>query len=345
MEEADRDVAVGYWAVSSALREVLEHNANLRHAEPLLLNRKIYTLQDLREMGDDDETALLTEIVHHWTALRWNIAQLPAQLKSLLQEVRSTTPGTGTPHTPGPIQRASEAALFRPAGRGAALTGSNDAETLFPKFFSHFRTRQCASNSRNCPDATSALLSPGLATTLAVCELIQDLQPARGLLGETRFRAILRQLQMSEMYAAESAACTALALQLADEVPVKKETEEESKRPIEERPLKLLKNAKLRLRNSLLFRVIGWAQGIDSKQALEDRFPKLRDAAQTRAQMIKAFSNMRDRVAQFLTGIEKALPMNTKTRRPKPKHTKKRSGLLRCRRRRRSHHGPSGRGT
>ena len=80
--------------------------------------------------------------------------------------------------------------------------------------------------------------------------------------------------------------------------------------PEEQRPRKLLKNAKLALRNSYLWACIGWAKGIDCEAALVNRCPATtKDPTQTRAQLINGFRHLRDAVAQVLTGVQKALPL------------------------------------
>lgn len=163
-------------------------------------------------------------------------------------------------------------------------------------------------------DAATALHQGSQATEVMLA-LINHLDAAEELLGSQRFQDILVHVKVCDARAADSVASLAKALALADEVPL---PEDDLSLPEDERPRKILKNAKLALRNALLWQCIGWAKGLDSQEALAKRFPAFKDAAQTRAQLINGFSKIRDASAKLLTGAERALPLNGgKPKRPK----------------------------
>ena len=160
-----------------------------------------------------------------------------------------------------------------------------NAETagLFPAYYAEASAAAAAAMTAGTVDAATWLYQGEHVTEVAK-DLIKDLDTAKGLLGADRFKDILIHLQMSDSHSAYSVACSAKALALADEVPL---PPDDLSIPEEERPLKILKNAKLSLRNDLLWNVIGWAKGLDSQQALERRFPAFKDTAQTKAQLLK----------------------------------------------------------
>lgn len=305
------------WAVSPALRQLLEKQDNLRHAEGILVNRKVHTICDLRDMNAQDQEAMCKDVEELFTKFfRWNTTGVPAAIKDLFQEARS-------PQKAGRVRPNSEAVRYHPPGAiGDRVHSANRVQALSvpiadtARIFPQFTAQKNAAAAAGRTDAASVLLV-GTHSTEVVIVLSKDLDAARDLLGAERFKDVLRNLEFGEEYAAKCAACTAQALALADEVPLPAEDESI---PEEQRPRKLLKNAKLALRNALLWRCIGWAQGLDSQEALEKRFPAFKDAAQTRAQLINGFSKIRDSTAKLLTGLERAVPLGgTKPKRPKAK--------------------------
>ena len=315
LEEDEVNIGINaMWAVSPALRRLLESTENLRHAECCLINRKVHTVRDLRDMGAKDQESFIKEVEHIWTELRWNTARLPGAIAALIDEAKKTSSASSqgrlTQDTvcAGQTLGLSEARFGQQAlspnpfdfhGRGVCV----DTVAMFPVFISQAAAMASSAAAFGIIDVASSVYQ-GNHPTDVMQALTKDLDAARGLLGANRFQEVCRYLQLSEARAADSAAAIAKAWALADEVPL---PPEDVTIPEAQRPRKLLKNAKLSLRNAFLWAIIGWAKGIDCLEALQNRFPAFKDEAQTKSQLINGWCKIRDAVANVLTGAPRAL--------------------------------------
>lgn len=153
-----------------------------------------------------------------------------------------------------------------------------------------------------CTD--QALLSAGLKPTAAMAGLITDLNAAQGYFGCDNFQQILRHISTSEAQTAQSVQSLANALVVADTVPLPELQDVRYKHlSVEVHPANVLKRAKLALRNSLVWRCIGWAQGMESEEAVADRFPIFR-SEQTRAQLTNGLVKIVHSTCSKLVGFE-----------------------------------------
>lgn len=271
------------WTVSPPLRQLLERTGNLRHAECCFLNRKIYAVIHLHDMDLDDIQQLVNEVAHVWRVLGWNTGNVACAINLLIQKARSLSS-----QVPDHVKQET---LVPPE-----LCWAKQRMPCPPYLTQHLM-------NAHLHEATT---SPGpcLHATDSMVELVKSLAWARKILQEERFANIMAQLQLSEKYSVDSAAAMAKALELADEVPL---PEDDLSIPEDQRPLKILKNAKRALRNMFIWVCIGWAKGLDSIEAISYLF--LPHKEQTRAQLVNGFHKIRNAVANQLTGVAIALPL------------------------------------
>ena len=305
------DNATSVWAVSPALRHMLVETGNLRHAEAILTNRKCFTVSEVGEMNEKDKEAFCAAVVDLWEKYGWNTANVPRNIDALLQKC------TNRPLRPGRITK--DTICRAPVTPVTGATPSAIVQTMFPQFFQTMTEAQ--RHLRN----TSASSMPDMAVCFALdhqsnrvpVDVARALEEVAPHFQVERTRRIINSLQLSEISAAESAAFAALALAEADEVPVPPPPP--GVEP-EDSPRKVVKRAKLAIRNCLLLRIVGWAQGIETQGTVDDRCPAVKDAAQTRAQLVNGFRKLRDAWAKLLAGAEFANPIGAaKKKRPKAK--------------------------
>lgn len=288
----DQSESRNIWAVSPPLRLLLENIGHLRHAECCLLNRRIYTVWELQDMGTKDIQDLVNEVTHIWTELRWNTSRLSEAIHKLIQEAKRMC--TQTPNEAAPEMSVSP---VRPC---------NEHLWIFPPYLSPMSTAVPGP----C-DAAACLLQRPHATE-SMIELMKALVLSKELLCEDRYANIMLQVQLSEKRSAESAAALAKALEIADEVPL---PADDPSIPEEQRPRRILKNAKRALRNVFLWVCIGWAKGLDSLEALLYMFPQYQE--QLKAQLVNGFHKIRHAVAKRLTGMDALALPGSKQKRPK----------------------------
>lgn len=259
------------WRVSTALRQLLvAKHESFRHAEAAFVNFKVFTLNMVRELSPDDRSELIRQIVKTWKHHQWATTGLTTILQEFFQAV------THSPLPPGPVRSAESARLsVREEKHG---NGGRDARST---------------------------LAIGGAMTMEMSRLIETLDAVASVLGEDRYKLILAAILQSENRMAESVAFAHEALQLADKVELDKEFEPdktwlENGKEKREGPQRTVKDAKVQLRNLLMFRLIGWAMGFDNLAALENRFPS--GSAQLRAQLLNAIPKIRNGFVKELTG-------------------------------------------
>ena len=300
------DFHIGDVSVSPLLRHLLERTANLRHAECCFVNRKIFRTTDLADMNLQDIGNLTNEVKEIWTALRWNTSRLSGLIVSLFEEAKSMPSKTQDVFAHASVSLSHESL----SGMSCSHNIRN-ADTLlrFSKYFS-----QSSAAVPEQFDSASAV-NHGQNVSEVMQSLVKHVDAAKHLLMKDRFERIIEQVQVSDAHAAESAAALARALEIADEVPL---PIDEPLLSDERNPRKILKNAKLSLRNVLLWACIGWAKGLDSLEAVENRFPQNRQAKDTRAQLLNGFKHLRQTVSMQLTGQDHTVPLaGSKPKRPK----------------------------
>ena len=303
------DFHEGDWSVSPLLRHLLERKGNLRHAECCLVNRKILRTGDLTDMNEHDIRNLIIEVEAIWNVLRWNTGRVSWFIFTLVEDAKAMQTNTHNAFARESFGVSRELLSGMSCSR---IIRNPETLLRFSKYF-----MQASSAESEQLDPASASTRVGTASD-SMQALVKHVDAAKELLSQERVKRIIEQVQVSDAHAAESAAALARALEFADELPLPMDDTTVSE---ERNPRKIVKNAKRALRNVFLWACIGWAKGLDSLEALENRFPQGGKAQETRAQLLNGFMHLRQAISMQLTGQDQVVALTP----AKPKRSKRES--------------------